>query len=101
MEKVKAAQLEEHSCWGFDCPKCGADHRVGSEVLKEEEFMCSECGEWFLLDSNAHLIAAAPELLRELKRAYEVIEGEYPSDDEIAGPVMESVKAAINKAEGR
>ena len=51
--------------------------------------------------ANAHLIAAAPELLEACKKGLEVIEGEYPADDEVAKPVMDFIRAAINKAEGR
>ena len=39
------------------------------------------------------------ELLEAAKLGLEVIEGEYPADDEIAAPVMDKIKAAINKAE--
>jgi len=48
--------------------------------------------------ANARLIAAAPELLQELRKALEIIEGEYPANDEIAAPVIASIKAAIAKA---
>lgn len=50
---------------------------------------------------DAHLIAAAPDLLAALRRALEVIEGEYPADDEIAAPVIAQCREAIAKAEGR
>jgi len=46
------------------------------------------------------VMEAAPGLLEALKVAYEVIEGEYPEDDEIAAPVLEKMKQAINTAEG-
>jgi hypothetical protein len=51
-------------------------------------------------EANARLIAAAPELLKELEAALEIIEGEYPADDEIAAPVMKKIRAAIAKARG-
>lgn len=56
--------------------------------------MCAWCGHWDV-DSNARLIAAAPELLAAAKRVAE--------DDDIAH--LEKLKAtcrsAIAKAEGR
>jgi len=43
-------------------------------------------------------IAAADELLAVAIRALEIIEGEYPVDDEIAGPVITELRAVIAKA---
>lgn len=50
--------------------------------------------------ADARLIAAAPELLEALRVALEIIEGEYPADDEIAAPVVSKIRAAIAKAKG-
>lgn len=51
-------------------------------------------------EANARLIAAAPDLLKALTAALEVIEGEYPSDDYIAAPIMSQCRAAIAQAKG-
>ena len=40
-------------------------------------------------------------LLKAVKQALEIFDGEWPDDDEIMGPVMEEYQALINKAEGR
>lgn len=54
-------------------------------------------------EANAALIAAAPELLRELKSAIFYIEtyGGAVTDSFSAGGNMDAVKSVINKAEGR
>jgi hypothetical protein len=45
--------------------------------------------------ANAHLIAAAPDLLAALKEAEEMIGGEFPS----SWPIHSKIAAAIAKAE--
>jgi hypothetical protein len=47
--------------------------------------------------ANAHLIAAAPDLLAALKEAEEMIGGEFPR----SWPIHSKIAAAIAKAEGR
>ena len=51
-------------------------------------------------EANAHLIAAAPKLLKAVAQALEIFDGEWPIDDEIMGPVMKEYQALINEAEG-
>jgi len=43
-------------------------------------------------------IRAADELLEALTATFEIIEGEYPADDEIAAPVLAKCRAAITNA---
>ena len=50
-------------------------------------------------DANAHLIAAAPELLEALRAIVAVID--HAPDRECAAGVLEQARAAIAKAEGR
>jgi hypothetical protein len=47
--------------------------------------------------ANAHLIAAAPDLLAMLKHAEMLISGEFPH----SWPIHSKIAAAIAKAEGR
>lgn len=60
-----------------------------------------------VLANDAHLIAAAPDLLAALKEALSELATEYPIASRIAGnwpemvPVFERINAAIAKAEGR
>jgi hypothetical protein len=57
--------------------------------------------DWIACDiqnrSDAHLIAAAPDLLAALKEAEEMIGGEFPR----SWPIHSKIAAAIAKAEGR
>jgi hypothetical protein len=39
-----------------------------------------------------------PELLKAVRQALEIFDGEWPNDDEIMGPVMKEYQALINKA---
>lgn len=51
--------------------------------------------------ANAHLIAAAPDLLRELRRAREVIAVNFPQWGRDVKPLLAPIDAAIAKAEGK
>lgn len=107
MYEIKAEQLDDHSCWTFDCPKCGADHRVGIETLQKEEFMCSECGEWMLLKSNLTLIAASPKLLKACKdilaciNSNNITEQINNEDAEKLSSILADTYRTITEAEGR
>jgi hypothetical protein len=73
------------------------DERCNGWAIRGDELQVAVAlylGGTALAKRNARLIAAAPELLQELKRAKSVIEG--------AGyPVDSSITRAIAKAEGR
>jgi hypothetical protein len=62
------------------------EHNHAQDILLHQD--CPRC----------RLNAVAPELLKATIRALEIIEGEYPADDEIAAPVMAELRAAIAKA---
>ncbi len=49
---------------------------------------------------HASLIAEAPELLHWLEAALSLLEGEFPADDYLAGPVMASIRDSIRNAKG-
>lgn len=49
--------------------------------------------------ANAHLIAAAPDLLRACKQWLARFDGER--DRECAASIVENIRAAVQKAEGR
>jgi hypothetical protein len=49
---------------------------------------------------HANLIAEAPELLHWLEAALSLIEGEFPADDYLAGPIMASMRDSIKNAKG-
>ncbi len=48
-------------------------------------------------EANAKLIAAAPDLLRELQKAMQIIEGEYPAD-QLNDYGYDKMQAAVKKA---
>jgi hypothetical protein len=53
--------------------------------------------------ANAHLIAAAPDLLDALEQAYNAIAWDIPSgsfSDQEEEDLLETIRAAISKAEG-
>ena len=49
---------------------------------------------------NERLREEEQELLKAVKQALEIFEGEWPIDDEVMGPVMIEYKALITKIEG-
>ena len=49
--------------------------------------------------ANARLIAAAPELLAELKKALEFVVATHGGEND--GDIQEDIRAAIQKAEGK
>lgn len=53
--------------------------------------------------ANAHLIAAAPELLEALQLAYDTLQISYPlhsSDMDKRGVIFDQIRAALAKATG-
>ena len=48
----------------------------------------------------ARLLIAAPELLKQLEEALEIIDSEYSSDDAVIGPVMARIRALISRVKG-
>lgn len=52
------------------------------------------------MKANAHLIAAAPDMLKALEVAYATLESEYPPEVWSDYPAIQAVINAINKAKG-
>lgn len=65
-----------------------------SRVLGWDHMSVADCGFGDEAAANARLIAAAPDLLEALREA-------WPYVPEHHGPVQATIRAAIEKAEGR
>ena len=77
-----------------------ADFSAIVRHTKHEVVMVADFGKIDNHVADAKLMAESQELLKAAKQALEIFEGEWPSDDEIMGPVMKEFQALINKAEG-
>jgi hypothetical protein len=81
-------------------------HRRSTPVgFAEYEIHWSEDGECVAGvvhgEDNAHLMAAAPDLLEALKNAYQLLNAFIGPDDELGQSVLNSADLAIAKAEGK
>lgn len=73
--------------------------KVGKGGYFSIAYMANPISRDDIMDANARLIAAAPELLEACKIALSTINDEYPKG-EMMGP-KQALKYAIAKAEGR
>ena len=83
--------------WYLDFDTVSTEPRRKGYVLAQVSFGSIDPDE---VKANAHLIAAAPELLEACKHAIRILELYAPPDDPVAHKVIDILRTTINKAEG-
>lgn len=76
-------------CYSPDAIVSGAESSLGTIIVNRQH----------IAEKNADLIAAAPDLLKCLERAIDIIQNEYPTDQWDDYGMTEMVNA-VSKAKG-